>query len=461
MRWKPTAVVFLVPLFSVVFASFDTTTSDLQVYTGYADNLNTVGARSTPAQFPNPWRGSGNVTFVGSGDRFDSGAVRVENKSGDQMTVEKVTVDVGPKHYDLWGSNLRVPANGSLVLTQTVLGSLNPPQPNFDSSEPNGTAPAASGNGATAQGSNVVPVIHVTVNGHTADYRDTGKVLNTGGLDKGDLPGAPNESHGWQLLSAVAGSSQGGVSPVLLFAPLAAMLLAFLSWIPKLIGALILLLIGWLIAGALARLVIGLVGRTGLAAAADRTGLFAFAAATRRRRPGGFAWVFAEIVKWFVFLIFVSLAAEAIGLAEISVLLHRIIFWIPNLLVALLVVVLGILLARFLAGLTRATVATARVGNPNVLARIVEFVVIGLAAVVALTQIGVAAVIIDILLVGLMLAVALAFGLSFGLGGRTVTSQIWRSVTPSSGTLARVTEMTESPADATPTTSTTTTRRRS
>ncbi len=461
MRWKPTALVVLVPLFSVLLAACGTGISDLQVYSGYADNLNTVGARSTPAQFPNPWRGSGNVNFVGSGDRFDSGAVRVENTSGDQMTLDKVTVDVGAKHYDLWGSNLRVPANGSLVLTQTVMGTQNPPNPNFDSSEPNGTAPAAAGNTAAAQGSNVAPVIHVTVNGHTTDYRDAGKILNTGGLDKGDLPGAPNESHNWQLLSAVGGSNQAGLSPVLLFAPLAALLMAFLSWIPKLIGALVILLAGWLIASALARPVMALLGRTGFAAAVDRTGLFAFAGASGRRRAGGSAWVFAEIVKWFVFLIFVSLAAEAIGLAEISVLLHRIILWIPNLLVALLIVVLGVLLARFLAGLTRATVATARVGNPNVLARMVEFVVIGLAGVVALTQIGVATVIIDILLVGLMLAVALAFGLSFGLGGRTVTSQMWRSVTPSSGTPATVTEMTESPADATPTTSTTPTRRRS
>src|SRR5579864_1197232 len=287
MRWKPTAVVFLVPLFSVLLAACGTATSDLQVYTGYADNLNTVGVRSTPSQFPNPWRGTRNVNFIGSGDRFDSGAVRVQNTSGDQMTVDKVTVDVGSRHYDLWGSSLKVPANGSLVLTQTVLGTQNPPNPNFDSSEPKGIAPAAAGNPAAAQGSNVVPVIHVTVNGHTTDYRDTGKILNTGGLDKGDLPGAPNESHNWQLLSAVGGSSQGGLSPVLLFAPLAALLLAFLSWIPKLIGALIILLIGWLIASALARLVMALLGRTGFAAAADRTGLFAFAGASRRR-AGGF-----------------------------------------------------------------------------------------------------------------------------------------------------------------------------
>jgi len=85
-----------------------------------------------------------------------------------------VTVDVGPKHYDLWGSNLKVPAKGSLILTQTELGTSNPPQPNFDTSEPNAGA-AAGGTiaGAAAQGANVVPVIHIKINGSTTDVRDT------------------------------------------------------------------------------------------------------------------------------------------------------------------------------------------------------------------------------------------------------------------------------------------------
>ena len=442
MRFKPAAFAVVLPLVALLLAACGANASNLKLYSGYADSLNKVGVRTAPPSFPNPWRGSNGVQFIGTADPFDAGALRVENTTGDAITVDKVTVDIGSKHYDFWGSNLKIPANGSLILTQTELGTQNPPAPNFDTSEPNEAAAPGNAASAASQGSDLVPVIHLTVGGHTTDYRDTGKVLTTGGTDKGNLPGAPNESHSWQLLSAVAGSAQGGLSPTLIFAPLAALLLAFLSWLPRLVGALVLLLIGWLVASALARLVMGLLTRTGFAAAADRTGLFGFVGvATRGRRGGGAAWLLAQLVKWFVFLIFLSVAAEAVGLAQISALVHRIILWIPSLLVALIIAVLGVLFARLLGGLVRGALTSAGMGNAPLLARVAEFGVVGLASAVALTQIGVATLIVDILLLGIVLAAALTFGLAFGLGGRTVAAQMWRNgrqvMTPSTTLLRR------------------------
>jgi len=422
------SVRFLIlSLLALLLAACGTATaaSELRVSAGYADNLQTIGARSNPAEFPNPWQGGSNVQFKGSGDKFDTGAIRIENTTGGDLTVDQVTVDIGPKHYDLWGSNLKVPANGSLILAQTAMGSQTPPRPNFDTSEPNSSADGA------PQGSNDVAVIHVKINGTTTDYRDTGKILTTGGIDKGDLAGAPNESHQWQLLGAIngGGATTTGLSPLLLFAPLAAMLLALFSFIPKLIGALLLLLIGWWLAKVAARLVIRLLERLGFGAAAERTGMFGFlarprgAAAATASRP---SWLIGQVVKWFVFLIFVELAVEALGLSQLSELLHRVILWIPNLVVAILVLVLGALLARFVARLVHGAATAGRVGNPNVLGRIVEFGIIALAAVVALNQLGIGAVFVDILFAAVIGALALATGLAFGLGGQKVASRMWR-----------------------------------
>ncbi|HEY9289461.1 MAG TPA: hypothetical protein VIT43_15710 [Candidatus Dormibacteraeota bacterium] len=406
--------------------------SNLKVYAGYADNLQTVGARSNPSSFPNPWQGGSSVNFKGSGDKYDSGAIRIQNTTGADLTVDKVTVDIGSKHYDLWGSNLKVPANGSLILAQTSMGTKTPPEPNFDTSEPNGAA--AGGGGA----SSAVPVIHVTVNGTTTDYHDDGKILNTGGTDKGDLAGAPNESHQWQEIAAInaAASKGSGLSPLLLFAPLAAMLLALFSFIPKLIGALLLLLIGWWIAKALAGLVVRLLERLGFGTAVMRTGMFgwlgssdgatAAGGATAAARPSRPVWLIGEIVKWFVFLIFVELAVEALGLAQVADLLHRVILWLPNLVVALLVLFLGALLAQFVGRLVRGTATSGNVGNAGFLGRLVEYGIIALAAVVALNQLGIATVFVDILFAGVVGALALAAGLAFGLGGRNVASRMWR-----------------------------------
>jgi len=393
--------------------------SNLRVSAGYADNLQTIGARTSTASFPNPWQGGSKVNFKGAGDMFDAGAIRIENPGGDEATVDQVTVDVGPKHYDLWGSNLKVPANGSLILTQTELGTANPPHPNFDSSEPVDVA------GGPANGTPATPVIHVKINGNTTNFQDTARILNTGGTDKGDLPGAPNESHPWQMIGTLNGgsSNNAGLSPLLLFAPLAAMLLALFSFIPKLIGALILLAIGWWLARLAARLVVGLLDRLGFGIAAERTGMFGFmGAGTAARRTGSRpSWLIGEIVKWFVFLIFVELAAEALGLSEVSALLHRIILWIPNLVVALLIIFIAALAAQFVGRLVRGGAGR----NSGFLGSLVEYGIIALAAVVALNQLGIGAVFVDILFAAVIAALALAAGLAFGLGGRNVASRIW------------------------------------
>jgi len=409
----------------LVLAGCGTATSNLKVSAAYADNLQTVGARSTnPPSFPNPWQGGSNVNFKGSGDKFDSGAIRIENSSGTEATVDQVVVDIGSKHYDLWGSNLKVPANGSLILTQTDLGTANPPQPNFDTSEPSNAA-ASAANAPSAQGSSAVPVIHVKINGQTTDLRDQARVLTTGGTDKGNQPGTPNESSQWQQIGTVSGeSSDAGLSPLLLFAPLAAMLLALFSFIPKLIGALILLAIGWWLAKLAARLVVGFLDRLGFGAAAERTGMFGFMSrpSTTRRAGSRPSWLIGEIVKWFVFLIFVELAAQALGLPAISALLHRVILWIPNLVVALLIVFVAALAAQFVGRMVRG--GSGR--NAGFLGSLVEYGIIALAAVVALNQLGIGAVFVDILFAAVIAALALAAGLAFGLGGRNVASQVWR-----------------------------------
>ena len=459
----------ILSLLAVLFAACGTANaaSNLKVYAGYADNQQAAGIHSNPSQFPNPWQGSSNVNFKGGGDRYDAGAIRIENTTGGDMTIDRATVDVGPKHYDLWGSNLKVPANGSLILTQTSA----PPSPNFDTSEPNGPPNGGTGQSAPSAGTNDVPVIHLTINGTTSDYRDDAKILNTGGTDKGDLAGAPNESHQWQLINAVnaAGPSSNGLSPLLLFAPLAAMLLSLFSFIPKLIGALLLLLIGWWIAKALAGLVVRLLERLGLGTAVMRTGMFGWlgesgggaatagtAVAARPSRP---VWLIGEIVKWFVFLIFVDLAVQALGLSQISDLLHRVILWLPNLVVALLVLFLGALLAQFAGRLVRGAASTGRTGNAGFLGRLVEYGIIALAAVVALNQIGIAAVFVDILFAAVVGALALAAGLAFGLGGRNVASRMWRQTYESTQGITAGAATPSLPQERTPTTTSTSSRR--
>jgi YD repeat-containing protein len=167
----------------------------LSVFVGYADNL-----RPGPANFPTPWQGSPNVNFVGSGSTYDAGAIRIDNSSSLPVTVDDVFVAFSSFSFDLWGSGLTVPADGSLILTQTNAW-------DFDTSDAR--------SGATCSSDNLIPMINVTVAGLITAYVDNGEVLNTGGIDLASCPSNTNESISWH--SAPMGGSaagQGGASPV-------------------------------------------------------------------------------------------------------------------------------------------------------------------------------------------------------------------------------------------------------
>ncbi|HET9809438.1 MAG TPA: small-conductance mechanosensitive ion channel [Candidatus Limnocylindria bacterium] len=206
-----------------------------------------------------------------------------------------------------------------------------------------------------------------------------------------------------------------------------AMLTAFLVALPSIVGALLLLVIGWIVAGFVGGLVARLLRKVGVDQLATKAGITAFLQRARLKldAPG----LVGGIITWYVRLIFVVMAANAVGITAVSDVLGQIIAFIPNLLVALLI--LGAF--AWLAGITRnlVTGATESAGVPNsgALATLAYATVLGFGIVAAASQIGVAATLINILFTGIVAALALAFGLAFGLGGREEAAKVvqdWR-----------------------------------
>ena len=199
-------------------------------------------------------------------------------------------------------------------------------------------------------------------------------------------------------------------------------LASLLAFIPALIGALLILLVGWIIA----RLVAGLVTR-GLRLVkfnevADRAEIDQFLAnAGVRMDP---ASVVGRIAYWFLMLIVLVAAFNTLGLPQVSSILNQVIAFIPNLVVALVVLLLGALFANFVANLVRGSTASARVGDPNLLATIARGAVLVFALLMALDQINIAPTIIDTLWTALIGMVAVAGALAFGLGGRDLAARL-------------------------------------
>jgi hypothetical protein len=187
------------------------------------------------------------------------------------------------------------------------------------------------------------------------------------------------------------------------------------GFIPRLIAAIIVFLVGWLIAHVLGRLAYHVVRVLHVDSALTRVG---FRKAWER---SGFRldtpMLFYELIKWFFIIVFLMAATNILGLGEVTNFLRSVLFYLPNVIVAAVILLIGILVAKFLEGLVRASVKAAGLISANFLGMLTKWAVFIFALLIALAQLKVADDIIKIVVTGLIAAGALAIGLSFGLGG--------------------------------------------
>jgi hypothetical protein len=135
----------------------------------------------------------------------------------------------------------------------------------------------------------------------------------------------------------------------------------------------------------------------------------------------------AMIAKWFVRLIVLVSAFDALGLPAVSQVLQQLLLWLPNLVVAIIALVIGGLAANALSRIVRGAAAESSLGNPDLLATITRVAVWAFAIVVAVNQMGIATALVDTLFMATVGCVALALGLAFGLGGRDTAAEIVRN----------------------------------
>ncbi len=203
-----------------------------------------------------------------------------------------------------------------------------------------------------------------------------------------------------------------------LWAAVGAALSGILGFLPNLIGAIIILLVGWAIANVLAALVDkGLdalrfdrwMAKAGVDRAIARTGL--------KLEPSNMV---AQLVKWLVVLVTLVVAADALNLPQVTAALMAIIGYIPNVIAALLIVTLGALLASFIGNLVKTTPLEAS----DLLGQVAYWAIMIFAALAALTQLNIAPELVQILFTAVIGAVALAAALAFGLGLRTEAADL-------------------------------------
>lgn len=188
------------------------------------------------------------------------------------------------------------------------------------------------------------------------------------------------------------------------------------SFVPALVAAIVVFLIGWLIAAILGKVAFHVIKALQINRALEGLG---FKAALER---GGMRLdapkFFDELVKWFFIIVFLMAATDIVGLSQVTEFLRTVVLYLPNVIVAAFVVLIGVLLARLLEHSVRVSVKAAKLASANFLALLARWSVLIFSFLIALDQLKVAPEIIRIFVTGVVAMVAIAGGLAFGLGGR-------------------------------------------
>ncbi len=199
---------------------------------------------------------------------------------------------------------------------------------------------------------------------------------------------------------------------------LAGVLIKVINFLPNLIIALILIVLGWLFGGILGRAVSHLVHVLKIDSALNKAGLSQMLNGVNF----SMAKVLGGLIKWVVILSFLMAATQQVGLDTFAAFFWYIIEYIPNVIVAVMILIASFLLADFVAKIVSGSARAAGV-NGRVAGGISRYTIIIVGVLAGLTQLNIASGFMQILFTGLVAALSLALGLAFGLGGRDAAAK--------------------------------------
>jgi small-conductance mechanosensitive channel len=191
---------------------------------------------------------------------------------------------------------------------------------------------------------------------------------------------------------------------------------AILGALPALIGAIIILVIGFIIAKVLQGLVTRVLQSMGFQGWMESGGIKQFFDRSQTNQTP--LSILGKLVFWLVFFIAITMAVDTLGISAISDVLAQFIAYIPQIIAAILILVLATLLANFVAGIVRGATGS------NLIGSVAQYSIIVFAAFAALTQLGIAPELIAPTFLILLGGVALAAAIAFGLGGKGVAQQM-------------------------------------
>lgn len=196
-----------------------------------------------------------------------------------------------------------------------------------------------------------------------------------------------------------------------------------ISFLPSLIGALLVFVAGWIVAVVLGKVIERILKTARVDQALDRV---------LGDKLGDieehFSAFIGGLVKWFFILVFLVAAANILQLVQVSYFLGNIIMYIPNIAVAVVILAAVFLFGNFVYKIVKGSTKAAGVMSATLLAAISKWAIIIVGVIAALSQLGIAEYLMNTIITGLVAMLALAGGLAFGLGGKEEAALILKKI---------------------------------
>ena len=196
----------------------------------------------------------------------------------------------------------------------------------------------------------------------------------------------------------------------------------FLTFIPTLIGAIIVFIIGWFISVGIGKLVAEVLIRIKFNKLFEKTGWKQ--ALEKAELKVNAAEFIGAIAKWVLVIVFLLAAVEILGFVQFAAFLKSILAYLPNVIVATLILVVTVILVDIVEKVVRTAVEGVKVGYGHLVSVMIKWSIWIFAVLAILHQLGIAKPFMETLFTGFVAMLVISLGIAFGLGGKDVAAEI-------------------------------------
>ncbi|MDP2913756.1 MAG: hypothetical protein Q8N91_07140 [Candidatus Omnitrophota bacterium] len=203
--------------------------------------------------------------------------------------------------------------------------------------------------------------------------------------------------------------------------PVKAMFIKIWSYIPAIAGAIVILVAGWLIAKVIEAVIVRVLKSIRLDVASDKANISNVLAQGEIKLS--LSELIGAVIYWVVILVVIATALNALNLTIAAELISRLVGYVPNILGAIFILVLGMLLANFVASIVRTSASNAGIGSAKLLAQITHTILVIFAVILAMEQLKIASALIVLAVNVVLISVGIGLALAFGLGCKDIAGK--------------------------------------